>query len=156
MKTPTTILALDVGSKRIGIAASNDVARIASPLLTLNVGDNVMKDIAELIDKHQATELVIGLPRGLEGQETAQTKYVRNFADKLKQCIDIPMHFQDEALSSVMAEEQLLVKGNYTKADIDKLAATQILDDFLNNKRALGVKWKSILNGDGPLLVVYL
>lgn len=132
-----TILALDVGAQRIGVARANSVARIASPLTTLQHTDQIFDDIAQLLKQEQADELVVGLPRGLEGQETDQTRTVRQFVADLQQNITVPVHLQDEALTSVKAEKELEArKKPFAKGDIDALAATYILGDYLDQKGA--------------------
>lgn len=128
-----TILALDVGAQRIGVATANVIARIASPLVTISNDASTVETIQRLIAEHDVEMLVVGLPRGLEGQETAQTQTVRDFVSNLQQTIgDFPMQFQDEALTSRKAEDELEARGKpYQKGDIDALAATYILDDYL-------------------------
>lgn len=132
-----TILALDVGAQRIGVARANSIARIASPLTTLQHTDQIFHDIAQLLKQEQADELVVGLPRGLEGQETDQTRTVRQFVADLQQNIAVPVHLQDEALTSVKAEKELEArKKPFAKGDVDALAATYILGDYLDQKGA--------------------
>lgn len=128
-----TILALDVGAQRIGVATANVIARIASPLVTIPNNESIANTIQRLIAENDVEMLVVGLPRGLDGQETAQTRTVRDFVSSLQQTIgDFPMQFQDEALTSRKAEEELEARGKpYQKGDIDALAATYILDDYL-------------------------
>lgn len=129
--TPNHILALDVGSKRIGVAIANSVARIARPLTTLIAESDVDQQLQQLIETENIEAFVVGLPRGLDGQETAQTASVRQFVNSL-QHFGLPIHFQDEALTSRKAEAELEGRGKpYAKGDIDALAATFILDDFL-------------------------
>jgi len=128
-----TILALDVGAQRIGVATANVIARIASPLVTIPNNESIVETVQQLIAENDVEMLVVGLPRGLDGQETAQTQTVRDFVSNLQQTIgDFPMQFQDEALTSRKAEEELEARGKpYQKGDIDALAATYILDDYL-------------------------
>ena len=76
-------LALDVGDKRIGAAMTNSIARLPQPLTTLNVDENIMNQISDLIKANKVSELIIGLPRGLNGQETEQTKKIRKFNDEI-------------------------------------------------------------------------
>lgn len=136
-----TILALDVGNQRIGVARANTIARISSPFVTLQNGPSVVDEIERLIRDEDAQMLVVGLPRGLDGQETAQTQIVRGFVLALKNKLgDFPMQFQDEALTSRKAEEELAARGKpYVKGDVDALAATYILDDFLQEYSGVGV-----------------
>jgi putative holliday junction resolvase len=134
------IVALDVGSKRIGVASANVVARLATPLKTLEVSDAIIEDIQKLIAEETATALVLGLPRGMQGQETAQTKIIEEFGEKLKQAITIPIYWQDEAMTSQLSEEKLKASNKaYTKGSIDALAAAYILEDFLANNPKVGV-----------------
>lgn len=128
----STIIALDVGAQRIGVASANSIARIASPLVTVQHDEHVMDTLAKLVDTESASQLVVGLPRGLNGQETGQTKTVRDFVVELQKTIDLPIAFQDEALTSRKAEDELVARGKpFEKGDIDALAATYILEDYL-------------------------
>ena len=130
-----SVMALDVGEKRIGIAVANMAAKIASPLTTLKNDHEFTSHLKKLIKENDVNELIIGLPRDVHGKETDQTTYARSFAKKLKKDIDLPQHFQDESLTSVRAEEELSGRGQpYEKADVDALAATYILEDWLANK----------------------
>ncbi len=132
MPNPDVILALDIGAKRIGVAVAHAEARLASPLTTLPNSVDVYDRLAELIAIQQVSVIVVGLPRGLDGQTTGQTNYVEAFVVKLKQHVDQPIHFQDEALTSVWAEAELRARtSSHQKADVDALAAVYILDDFL-------------------------
>jgi len=127
-----TVIALDVGAQRIGVAVANSIARIASPLVTIQHDTTVIDRIVRLLASESATAVVIGLPRGLDGQETGQTRSVRDFVEELQKKLDIPLFFQDEALTSRKAEEELQSRGKpYQKGDIDALAATYILEDYL-------------------------
>ncbi len=125
-------MALDVGEKRIGVATANAVARIAHPLTTLQHTPDIFADLQDLITNQQAAILVCGLPRGLDGQHTAQTATVEAFAKQLQQHITLPLHWQDEAVTSRKAKEELAARGAaYPKEAVDALAATYILEDFL-------------------------
>ena len=129
---PSTLLALDVGERRIGVAVASLQARVASPLMTLQRSDSTFHDIQALIDEHAAAALVVGLPRGLDGQHTAQTVAVEEFKADLERVITVPVHWQDEALTSQNAETELRSRGRpYKKDEIDALSATYILDDFM-------------------------
>lgn len=124
-----SILALDVGESRIGVAAANDIARLAHPLTTLNNSETVWDEIRSLAQAESATIIVVGLPRNLSGEDTAQTEYVRRFVADIT---DMKIVFQDEALTSRKAESELNQRGKpFSKGDIDALAATYILEDYL-------------------------
>lgn len=129
--TPSHILALDVGTKRIGVAIASSVARLAHPLTTLDAEADPLQALKRIIAAEGVELIVAGLPRGLEGQETAQTSSVRDFVEGLAQ-LNLPIHFQDEALTSRKAEAELQARGKaYNKGEVDALAATYILEDFL-------------------------
>jgi putative pre-16S rRNA nuclease len=136
----STIIALDVGSVRIGVAMANMITRIASPYKTVANNDAIVDTLLRILDEHQAAILVVGLPRNLSGDYTAQTHKVEAFAAELEKHIQVPLYWQDEAATSVKAEAELDArKKPYAKGDVDALAATYILDDFLHdNAHKLG------------------
>lgn len=132
----SNILSLDVGERRIGVAIACTIARLPRPYSTLERSQSSMQQIADLLKQEDAQHLVIGLPRSLSGGETEQTKLTRKFAAELQAVAAISVHFQDEALTSVQAEKELTDKGvKFVKGDIDALAATYILQDFLTENR---------------------
>lgn len=132
---PTThhsILALDVGDKRVGVAVASLMARLPRPLTTIERGDDCLEKLRSLIASEDAGQIVVGLPRGLDGQSTKQTEATEHFIAELRYTIDLPIHTQDEALTSKKAEVELQARGIvHTKGDVDALAATYILEDFL-------------------------
>lgn len=131
MAKSTTIVCLDVGEKRIGVAVGDSGIRIAVPFETIEVNGNEVTEIAQIITKERADVLVIGYPRNQSGETTKQTIFVEEFANKL---VDIApkIEFQDESLTSVIAEQQLKSYNRpYSKGDIDAQAATIILQDYL-------------------------
>lgn len=131
----SNILALDVGMARIGIARASSYARLAEPLTTLPNTPEIYNEIADLCKEYDATTVVVGLPRGLEGQHTAQTDYVEDFVRELKRHAKLTVVLQDEALTSRKAETELNARHkNYLKGDIDALAATYILEDYLTEQ----------------------
>lgn len=125
------IVCLDVGEKRIGVAVADTAVRIAVPFETVDVDGTEIEAIAKIIVTEQADVVVVGYPRNQSGEVTAQTSYVEEFAKKL-QDLAPKIVFQDESLTSVIAEQQLAVhKRPYSKADIDAQAAAIILQDYL-------------------------
>lgn len=132
LNSGSTILALDVGGRRIGVAAANVTARIAHPLVTIENTPDTPSVLQRLVDEQQAIGLVVGLPRNLNGDETEQTRTVKAFVVSLQERITTPVYWQDEAVTSHKAEVELAERGKpYAKGDIDALAATYILEDFL-------------------------
>jgi putative Holliday junction resolvase len=132
MLTTSVYASLDVGEVRIGIASTPKGVQLAQPRGVIINDEHVVQSILEFIANEQAEVLVVGLPRGLQGQETAQTKYVRDFVLNLQKEVTVPVVLQDEALTSHHAEEELESRGKpYDKGDVDALSACYILDDYL-------------------------
>ncbi|MEO6761120.1 MAG: Holliday junction resolvase RuvX [Candidatus Saccharimonadales bacterium] len=130
---PEYIMALDVGTKRIGVALAHRIARLPSPLLTLDRALNTVDDIQKLIDEHNVGAVVVGWPRGLSGQSTGQTQSTEEFAKVLANNLKVPLYLSDEALTSVAAEKDLGEKALTDKAAIDAVAAAYILEYFLRD-----------------------
>lgn len=125
-------LAVDVGSARIGLAVADDRVRIACPLETVAAADTAPATIAELARQHRCQTIVVGYPRNQAGEPTGQTQLIEEFAGRLGSIFDGEIVFQDESLTSVMAEERLRRgKRPPTKAAIDAEAACIILTDYL-------------------------
>ncbi|MBR0468056.1 endolytic transglycosylase MltG [Candidatus Saccharibacteria bacterium] len=132
------ILALDVGEKRIGVARADSSTRIAVPVGFVAVDGSEWQEIAKIANLNNTNFFVLGLPRSNEGNETAQSLYVRQFAKKLIEKLPgAKIRFQDESLTSVVAEERLKSRRKvYAKGEIDAEAAAIILQDFLESFRA--------------------
>lgn len=124
-------LALDIGQKRIGVALGDDVVKIAVPMEAIEVDGNELEAIVKYIVREEADVVVIGYPRNQSGEATAQTAYVEAMAKQVETFAP-KVVFQDESLTSVLAEQRLKVLGKpYTKGDIDAHAAALILQDYL-------------------------
>ena len=131
MTKPSTILCLDVGEKRIGVAVGNTDIRIAVPFDTIEVDGNEIETIAKIFIDENADTLVIGYPRNQSGEPTSQSKFVEEFSKKLSDITD-DIVFQDESLTSVIAEDRLKsYKKPYSKSDVDAHAAAIILHDYM-------------------------
>ena len=131
----SSILALDIGTVRIGIAIASYESRLARPLTTLPNDENFTEQLRLIVKNENVGHIIAGLPRGLSGQETAQTQWVRDFVRRLTLAFtELPLSFQDEALSSIRATTELGARGRpYNKAEVDALAATYILEDYLQH-----------------------
>ncbi len=129
------IIGLDVGEKRIGVAKVDTSTRISIPVTTIEVNGTEWDEIAKIMRLQNTNFLVLGMPRSNEGNETQQSVYVRNFAKKLIEKIpEARIRFQDETLTSVVAEERLKArKKRYEKGEIDAEAASIILQDFVES-----------------------
>jgi putative Holliday junction resolvase len=131
MENNRVYLGLDVGEQRIGVARGDAIGRIAQPITTILAND-ADKSLAQLVHDTDATDIVIGRPRNQSGDTTNQTSRVQQFVAAHVQPLQLPVHWQDESVTSVIAEERLKQRNKpYQKADIDAEAASIILQDFL-------------------------
>ena len=127
----STLVGLDVGEKRIGVSVADTGVRIAVPFTTVEVNGDEINAIAEIVVKEGADTIVVGYPRNQAGEATAQTAYVEAFVKKIE-TLAATIAYQDESLTSVMAEQQLKSHNRpYSKGDIDSQAAAIILQDYL-------------------------
>ncbi len=127
-----TLLALDVGSKRIGVARADIRTKLAIPVGALLVDGLEIERLRQIIAEVEPTKIIIGYPRNQAGETTAQTTEVERFADRLREECAIFIAFQDESLTSVIAEDRLRKRAKpYQRADIDTEAATIILQDYI-------------------------
>ena len=127
----STLVGLDVGEKRIGVSVADAGVRIAVPFTTVEVNGDEINAIAEIVVKEGADTIVVGYPRNQAGEATAQTAYVEAFVKKIE-TLAATIAYQDESLTSVMAEQQLKSHNKpYSKGDIDSQAAAIILQDYL-------------------------
>lgn len=125
-----SILALDVGEKRIGLASASTDTKIAVPYTTIMVDGEELAKIHQIIEDLKPTVIVVGRPRNQSGETTDQTKSVEDFVQRMGG--NIRVVYQDESLTSVMAEERLKSQNkSYEKGDIDACAAAIILEDYL-------------------------
>jgi len=143
IREPGRVMALDVGGRRIGVALSDTTRVLASPLTTLRAEprDRVLSEIAALVRRHEVVELVVGLPLTLSGEVGPQAQLVQQFAELLKGVLTAPVHLFDERLTTVAAERMMLdlgMKPEQRKARIDEVAASIILQDFLDANRDRG------------------
>lgn len=122
-------LGVDLGAAKVGIARGSTEAGIAQPLKTVAAG-NIRGELQDLIKKYRVSGVVVGLPRNLEGDETYQTKTVKEWVEKMAEIIGIPFYWQDEAVTSRLAASK---KDN--SAGEDAIAASMILQDFLDTPK---------------------
>ncbi len=136
------ILALDIGSKRIGIAITDDLGLAAHPVCTLQRRQGYkanLKEICEIIKELEAGSVVVGIPLNSDGSEGPQALACRNFAEKLSEVVDIPVEVWDESLSTMEAE-QILINADRSRSKrkkvVDQIAAVLILESYLSAKRS--------------------
>lgn len=131
------LLGLDPGTKTIGIAVSDSLHNIATPLKTIRRGKFAIDaaEILEIIKEYQAGGIILGLPLNMDGSEGPRVQSVRAFARNLSPIIKIPICFWDERLSTIAVERTLLEADATRKRRsevIDKLAAGFILQGALD------------------------
>ena len=134
-------LCIDLGDKRTGLAVGDDELYMAHPVcvLEISIGQPLVDAIVEAIGNNAADELVIGLPLHMDGTEGQRAKITKAFADQITNVVDITINFQDERLTSAVAEELLSGSGKthkQKKQTRDALAAAEILTDFLSANRS--------------------
>jgi len=134
------VMALDVGGRRIGVALSDSTRVLASPLTTLRAEPRAraIGQIAKLVADCEVDTLVVGLPLTLGGEIGPQAQLVQAFADELRAQLAVPIHLFDERLTTVAAErmmQALGIKPERRKERIDEVAASIILQDFLEAQR---------------------
>ena len=131
-------LGIDFGIKRVGLAITDPEGRMAFPLMTIERTTRkcFFDQLMQIIQEQNIEAIVVGLPIGLNGQETLTTRQVNNFIASLKRRTSLPIHTVNEALTSYESENLLKkqgVKGKKRKKHLDKLAAVLILETFLNS-----------------------
>jgi putative Holliday junction resolvase len=139
------ILALDLGSRRIGVALSDPTAVIAAPLETITVtgpaGRRTVGRIADLCRRHGVERVVVGWPRNMDGSSGPAARAAETFAEKLRAALPVPVELWDERLSSVSAERTLLEAGarrDERRRSRDRIAAALILQGYLQARHREG------------------
>jgi len=134
-------LGVDVGDARIGIARSDPSGFLATPVETIARGEGDLERIRTLVDEHEAVEVVVGLPRSLNGREGPAADKARSFAAELAAVVGVTVRLCDERLSTVTAESVLRErgrKGQKRRQVVDQAAAVVILQNALDTERATG------------------
>ncbi|AGB18873.1 Holliday junction DNA helicase RuvA [Thermoanaerobacterium thermosaccharolyticum] len=136
-------IGLDVGDKTIGVAISDPSGLIAQGIKTIKRSnlDEDIQEINKIINSFKAEEIVVGFPKNMNGTIGPQGQKVINFVEILKKEIDLPILLWDERLTTVEANRMLIegadMRRDKRKKVIDKLAATIILQGYLDHKRKL-------------------
>ena len=132
-------LAIDFGEKRVGLALSDPTKIIAKPFKSISYTnqDDLLNKISLIIEQKNVEKIILGLPIGLKGQQTAQTNRVFEFYNLIKDKNDIQIVMEDERLSSISAKKSLVlqnIKTGHNKALIDETAAAIFLQLYLDRK----------------------
>ena len=133
------IMGLDVGSKTIGVAVSDDMGWTAQGVTTIirKDLDSDLKELRKLMDQYNPLELIVGLPKNMDGTIGKQAEEVLVLAETMKKSLNIPVIAWDERLSTVAANRFLLeadLSRKKRKKVINKMAAVFILQGYLNSR----------------------
>lgn len=132
------IMALDLGSKTIGVACSDALKITAQGIETIQ-HTNLEKSfqrLQELVQIYEVSQIVVGLPKHMNGSEGERVEITKGFVAKMQEVIDLPVVFWDERLSTMMAQKSLIeanVSRKKRKNIIDKMAAVVILQGYLDS-----------------------
>lgn len=137
---PGRLLGVDYGAKRIGLALSDPTRTLASPYATLTRRSGKRPpwtDLKRVVEEQEVSEIVVGLPLSLAGDEGDWCAEVREFGRKLGERTDRPIHFQDERMTSVLAESAIRQIGlpkskRESKERIDAAAAAILLQNYID------------------------
>ena len=137
------IMGIDFGTKRVGIAVSDELLLIAHGMTSLNRKDlkSDMEEIARLAQANGVEEIIVGLPLNMDGTYSAKTKEAIEFMDQLSKVVTVPVKTWDERLTSMQAE-RVLLEADMSRAKrkklTDKLAAQIILQSYIDSKKTKG------------------
>ena len=137
------IMGLDFGSKTVGVALSDSLLITAQGLEIIgrkeeNKLRRTLARIEELIQEYEVTEIVLGLPKNMNGTEGERVALTREFAEKLERRTGLPVIFWDERLTTVAADKARIEAGirrEKRKDYVDKIAASLILQGYLDSRR---------------------
>ena len=135
-----SVLGLDIGSKRIGVAGCDRTGLVAAGLTTIDNKSfaHVTEQLAQIARQREATLLVVGLPYTMDGALGTQARRVQKFTKRLAKALSLPVTYVDERLTSVEAKQQLQTERRSMPKDkglIDRRAATIILQQWLDRPR---------------------
>ena len=132
-------MAIDYGLKRVGVAVTDPLKMIANPLDTID-SNKIIDFIKGYLHKEEVERIIVGMPKNLQNQDTDATSLVTKFIDKLKNVVNVPIETIDERFTSKMAFQTMIDSGmkkkqRQNKGLIDEIAATILLQDYLNYKK---------------------
>ena len=148
-------MGLDVGSRRIGVAIGDELGIVATPVGFVEAGPGDRSRLGVLIARFGVTDLVVGIPRTMSGEEGPQAKEVRAYARTLSRDLKIPITYWDERLTTVIAERSLISGGRnrqQRRQEVDAAAAAVMLQGFLDreaSKARRDARGDSAILGDG-------
>lgn len=136
------IMGLDVGSRTVGVAVSDLFGWTAQGIETVRINEEKselgLERLSELISEYEVNAIVVGLPKNMDGSIGERAERSLYYGEQLKERFQLPVHFQDERLTTMQAERMLIEEGNTSrkkrKKVIDKLAAVMILQNYLDRQ----------------------
>lgn len=134
------IIALDIGSVRIGVAVSDPLGFFAQGIAVLSAQGDWLEDLNNIIIKYENPKLLIGLPKRTDGSEGPEAQKMREITKIIKERFtNVEIEFWDERFTTVIAQQALLeadVSRKGRKQKVDKIAATLLLQSYLDGRRA--------------------
>lgn len=137
MTSGERLLGLDIGTRRVGVAVSDELGIVATPVGFVQPGPDDRAAFRELVARYNVEALVVGIPRTMSGKEGPQAADVRKYANALARDLDLPIHYWDERLTSVIAERSLISGGRsraQRRVEIDAAAAAVMLQGYLDHE----------------------
>ncbi|WP_298942510.1 Holliday junction resolvase RuvX [uncultured Microbacterium sp.] len=141
-------LGVDVGKARVGVARCDPDGMLAVPVETVPRTDAASARIAALADEYDALEILVGLPIGLSGHETASTADARDFGREIQQVAGRPVRLVDERLSTVSAHAALRSSGRSQRSSrsiVDQVAAVVLLQQAIDVEKSTGTPTGELL-----------
>ena len=135
MSRPERIMGLDVGGKRTGVAVSDELGIIATPVTFVQRGERDRAEFREIVARFGITRVVAGLPTNMSGSEGPQAQETRDYAESLAADLDLPLDYWDERLTSAIAERRMIEAGlrrKQRKERVDAIAAAVMLQGYLD------------------------
>ena len=142
------ILALDPGERRTGVALSDELGILATPLCILRVrARDRVEAVASIVHEHGVAEIVVGFPKTLRGEVGPQARRVERFVEELRDAVDAPVRLWDEQYSTAEAKDRLAARGSGSRRfggrrgraeapHVDAVAAAVILQEYLDWRRS--------------------
>ena len=135
-KTPGRTISLDIGTKTIGVAVSDELGITANGVCTIR-RENEKRDLSQLRDvigQYSPREILVGIPYNQDGSLGSRAKGIKKFSERIRASLGLPVKYWDESFSTKTAEQTLIDAGmgrKKRKTVIDKMAAAVILEEYL-------------------------
>lgn len=140
-KAMSRVMSLDIGTRRIGVAVSDESGLIAQPL-TVITREGTARDVAcivQMVRERGVDQIVVGLPITLQGNEAETSRKVMEFVSHLRNALEIPIVLVDERLSTAEADKRMLeanLRRSSRRQKVDAVAAALILERYLSSRKS--------------------